>query len=209
MKTKISIIVGGSGQLGIYLAKLLLKRKDNKVIITTRNINRAKNKINIKNKNLFIIKSDVLNKKNIKEILKKYNPNKIFYFAGQSSPKDSFIKARETYDSNVKGCINYLEALKKNKINCKFINASSSEIFRDTKKKIDLNSKKNPISPYGKAKLKSFYKTKMYRVKEKLKTYNAIIFNTESILRDKNYLIPKICLAAINAYFYKKKNILR
>mgnify|MGYP001170814589 CR=1 FL=1 len=32
------------------------------------------------------------------------------------------------------------------------------------------------------------------------KSYNAIIFNTESILRNREYLIPKICLAAINAY---------
>ena len=37
MKSKISIIVGGSGQLGISLSKLLLNKNQN-VVITTRNI---------------------------------------------------------------------------------------------------------------------------------------------------------------------------
>ena len=43
MKTKISIIVGGTGQLGINLAQLLLK-KNYRIFITTRNIKLAKKK---------------------------------------------------------------------------------------------------------------------------------------------------------------------
>ena len=43
MKDKISIVVGGSGQFGIYLSQLLLKKKY-KVIITSRNIKLAKKK---------------------------------------------------------------------------------------------------------------------------------------------------------------------
>ena len=43
MKKKLSIIVGGSGQLGISLAKLLLKKKY-QVIITTRNVSLAAKK---------------------------------------------------------------------------------------------------------------------------------------------------------------------
>ncbi len=43
MKDKISIIVGGSGQFGIYLSQLLLKKKY-KVLLTTRNIKLAKKK---------------------------------------------------------------------------------------------------------------------------------------------------------------------
>ena len=41
-----------------------------------------------------------------------------------------------------------------------------------------------------------------------MKNYNAILFNTESFLRKKNFFIPKICLALINAYKFKKKTIL-
>ena len=50
--------------------------------------------------------------------------------------------------------INYY--ILKNKINCRFLNASSCEIYGNNKGKIKLNSPKKPISPYGFAKLKSF-----------------------------------------------------
>ncbi len=204
MKKKISIIVGGSGQLGISLAKYLLKKKY-KVIITTRNKKSAEKKIPFKNKNLELLKLNVLKKKEINNLLKKKLPKKIFYFAGQSSPILSFKKNKVTFLSNVQGCKNFLEVINKNKISTKFVNASSSEIFAESIKKINLNSKKQPISPYGKAKLLSFNLTKLFREKKNLSAYNAIIFNTESFYRDRSYLIPKICIAAINANKNDKK----
>lgn len=204
MKRKISIIVGGSGQLGISLSKLLLN-KNQDVVITTRNIISSKKKIPFKHKRLRLFKLDVLKKKQINFLLKKFNPDYIFYFAGQSSPNLSFNKKVTTYLSNVTGCKNFLEILQNHNFKTKFINASSSEIFAETSKKIKINSKKKPISPYGKAKLDSFNITKFYREKKNLKTYNAIIFNTESFYRKREYLIPKICIAAINAKKYQKK----
>ena len=199
MKDKISIIVGGSGQFGVYLSQFLLKKRY-RVIITSRNIQRAKKKIPFRNRNLVLSKLDVLNKKQIKNLIYKYKPNVIFYFASQSSPTLSFKNKKETLESNYKGCKNFLEIIQREKINCKFLNATSSEIFSDTKKKITLKSKKKPISPYGKAKLLSFNITKYFREKKRIKAFNAIIFNTESVLRKRDYLIPKICIAAIKAY---------
>ena len=204
LKKKTSIIVGGSGQLGICLANELIKKK-NHVVITTRNINNSKKKINIKKKDIEIIKLDVLKVKHIEKIINKYKPESIFYFAGQSSPSLSYKKPKQTYLSNFIGCSNFLKVLKNHKNSCKFLNASSSEIFAKSNKKINVNSKKKPISPYGKAKLLSFNLTRKFRKKYSLKTYNAVIFNTESFLRERNYLIPKICLSAINAYKFKKK----
>ena len=204
MKDKISIIVGGSGQLGVYLSQYLLK-KGHKIIITTRNIKLAKKKIPFKNRNLTLTTLNVLKKKEIKKLILKYRPEIIFYFASQSSPKKSFANRTTTINSNFKGCKNFLEIIQKKKIDCKFVNAVSSEIFSETKKKINLNSKKKPISPYGKAKLMSYRETKYFRDKKKVKAYNAIIFNTESFLRKKDFLIPKICIAAINAYKFNTK----
>ena len=204
MKNKISIIVGGTGQLGISLAKLLIKKKY-KVFITTRNIKLAKKKIPFIHKNLKFKKLNILDLNEIKILINNINPNQIFYFAGQSSPLLSFRANKITYLSNFKGCKNFLEVIYEIKSKCKFINATSSEIFAENKTKLVVNSKKNPISPYGKAKLLSFNHTKYYRNTKKLNAYNAIIFNTESYYRDKNYLIPKICIAAINAKKYNKK----
>ena len=204
LKKKISIIVGGSGQFGISLANQLIK-KNYHVVITTRNINKSKKKIDTKKKNIELLKLDVLKVKQIEKIIKKYKPNNIFYFAGLSSPSLSFKKPKETYLSNFIGCSNFLKVIKSQKIPCKFLNSSSSEIFAKSIKKISINSKKKPISPYGKSKLLSFNITKKFRKKYSIKTYNAVIFNTESVYREKNFLIPKICLSAIKAYKQKKK----
>ena len=203
MKKKVAIIVGGSGQFGVTISNFLLK-KNYKIVVTTRNVKNCKKKIP-KNKNIKIQKLDIYNKIQIDFTLKKYDPHLVFYFAGQSSPKKSFYQKKETYRSNVVGCKNFLESILKNKINCRFLNASSCEIYGNNKGKIKLNSPKKPISPYGFAKLKSFEITKKFRIKHNLKSFNAIIFNTESIYRDRTFLIPKICIAAINAKKYDTK----
>ena len=203
MKKLVTIIIGGTGQFGITTAKQLLKKKY-KVIITTRSIKKHKKLIKL-NKGIKFCQTNIYNKIQIKKIIKKYNPNLIFYFAGQSSPKKSFTQRKETYKSNVVGCKNILEIIKNEEIDCKFLNAASSEMYGKIKGKIKLSSPKKPINPYGFAKVQSFNITKKFRVVSKLKTYNAIIFNTESYLRDKHYLIPKICIAAINAKHFGTK----
>ena len=194
-----SLIIGGTGQFGISLKNLLNKKKK-KVIITSR----FKKSITRK-KNFEVIVLDIYNKKKIFKIIEKYKPQNIFYFAGQSSPNISFVKKKETLRSNFIGCKNVLECIFKIDKNIKFIYAASSEMYGNIKGKITLKSKKFPVNPYGISKLKGFNLTKLYREKYNLKSYSAIIFNTESILRDKSFFIPKVCIAAINAYKYSLK----
>ena len=201
MKKSIAIIVGGTGQFGVLLAEKLLKKKY-KVIITTRSVIKAKNRI--KKKKFIFKKLNILAKSEIKKLLLKNKPKIIFYTASQSSPGKSFKNKKETYLSNYVGCKNFLEIIKKYKIESKFVNFSSCEIYGNYKKKISVETIKKPISPYGVAKLKAHNLTKYYRDNYNLKSYNAIIFNTESYFRPKYYLVPKICLAAIKA---KEKNI--
>ena len=201
MKKPNAIIVGGTGQFGITLSKQLFKKKF-KVIVTTRSLIKPKKKLNKKKIN--IKRLNILSINQIKKLLLKYNPKIIFYLAGQSSPRKSFYTKKETYLSNFKGCSNFLKVLKKEKLSSKFINFSSCEIYGNYKNKINIESKKKPISPYGFAKLKAHNETKKYRERFNLNSYNAVIFNTESIYRPKNYLIPKICIAAINA---KRNNL--
>jgi GDPmannose 4,6-dehydratase len=193
------MIIGGTGQFGITL-KNQLNKKNKRVIITSR----FKKSI-IKKKQFEIVVLDILNKEKISKIIKKYKPQNIFYFAGQSSPSISFIKKNETLKSNYTGCKNVLESIYKIDKNISFFYAASSEIYGKIKGKISLKSKRYPVNPYGISKLKGLNITKLYREKYELKAYNAIIFNTESILRDKSFFIPKICIAAINAYKYDLK----
>ena len=206
---KIALIIGGTGQIGVYLANQLLKKKY-KVFISSRKITEAKrNKFKIINiyKKVNFIKLNLYNKKKVKELIKKIKPDNIYYLAGQSSVDKSFKKPKETIISNFYGCKNVLESLKEIKFPGKFLNIASSEIFGNQKGFKSLNKKLKPVSPYGKAKLKSFNLTKSFRKKFKLKTYNAILFNCDSILRPKNFVIPKICLSAIKAFDGRKEKI--
>ena len=207
MRKKKALIIGGTGQIGLYLSKYLLS-KNYFVCITTRKLKKntimkvkflgLEKKINFKSLKSFKIK-------NIEKIFSEFMPDEIYYLAGQSYPSKSFLKKKETIKSNTLGCKNFLKVIKKNSYKCKFFNSSSSEIFGNHNKDININSRKNPVSPYGRAKLISYKITKEYRNKYKVNSYNGIIFNTESYLRPKNFLIPKICLAAIGAAKNKNK----
>ena len=134
MKNLVAIIVGGTGQFGIITSEFLLK-KNYKVIITTRSINKKK-KLFKKHINLKLYKLDIYNKIKINKLLYKYKPNLVFYFAGQSSPVKSFLCKKETYKSNVLGCKNFLDVILKNNYNCKFVNATSCEMYGKINNKI-------------------------------------------------------------------------
>ena len=206
---KKALIIGGTGQIGVYLANELLKKKY-KVFISSRKItNYKRNKFRIINiyQKVNFVKLNLYKKKEILDLIKKTKPNNIYYLAGQSSVDKSFKNPKETIMSNFNGCKNVLEVLKEIKFSGKFLNAASSEIFGNQKGFKSLNKKLKPVSPYGKAKLKSFNLTKNFRKKFKLKTYNAILFNCDSILRPQNFVIPKICLSAIKAFDGCKEKI--
>jgi GDPmannose 4,6-dehydratase len=198
---KTALIIGGTGQIGVYLANHLLKKKY-KVFVSSRKINsEKKNKFKILKiyKKINFVNFNLYKKKEIFKIINKVKPNDIFYLAGQSSVDRSFKRPAETIKSNYEGCKNILEVLVEINFKGKFLNTASSEIFGNQKGFRSLNKKLKPVSPYGKAKLKSFKITRTFRKNFQLKTYNAIIFNCDSILRPKDFVIPKICLSAINA----------
>ena len=77
MKKKISIIVGGSGQLGISLIKILLKKKF-KVVVTTRDINKARKKVKNKNYLTKLMSKFGYFMKNFQKIQKIFTKSKIF-----------------------------------------------------------------------------------------------------------------------------------
>ena len=203
MNSKV-LIIGGTGQLGFYLAKNLKHRN---IYISTRKLNTHKNYKFLKDlkKKVTLIELNPLIKKKTLETLKFLNPTKIYYLSGQSSVGKSFKTKNSTIKSNLVGCQNLLESIKSLKLKSKFINFSSSEIFKYTPKKININSVKLPVSPYGYAKYKSFNLTRFFRQKHKIRAYNAVLFNCESIRRPNNFLFPKICNSALNAALSKNK----
>ncbi len=196
MKKKTSLITG-SGVLGAYLAKELINR-NHKVIVTSRfkkKNYKNYNFLKIQNKITFI-KLNILKKNNIYKIIKKFKPNHIFYFSGQSSIVKSYKLKKATFDSNFLGAKNFLEIIKDNKIDTTFYKANSGYIFRPLKGKISLDSKLTNISnPYIKSQIMAYNLVKKFRYKN-IKCCSLIFLQIESPLRNNDFFVKKVCLNA-------------
>ena len=203
MNKKVNLIIG-SGVLGAYLSSVILKKKE-KIIVTSRNKNKKfKNYKFLKiHKKIKFEQLDVNNINEIKKIILKYRPTKIFYFAGQSSLTKSIKMKKETIKSHYLGTKNFLNVLKENKIKSKFFKSNSGYIFSPKKKVVNLDCKLTlNKNPYIVAQQKSYKIIKEFR-KYGLKLFNLIFFQVESPLRSNDFFIKKVCLHA-----KKKKKIL-
>ncbi len=204
---KKALIIGISGQDGTHLASLLLEKNYIVHGICRSNLTFLKKKNLLKRVTIFKVKK--INEKNLKIILNK-NYNEIYFLGGQSNVFKSFSKTEETYDSQILPIVSIINFIKDQKKKSKFIFASSSEIFghKKNKKKLKENDEKNPLSPYALSKLISFEIIKCYREMFKIPVCSAILFNHESEMRSKDYVIPKLA-NYINNKEYKNKNKLK
>ena len=198
MNKRINLIIG-SGVLGAYLSAELLKRKE-KVVVTTRSLKKIYknyNYLKIQKKVIFE-KLDINKKIQINKIISKYNPKKIFYFAGQSSITKSIKSKQETLNSHYNGTKNFLEILKKEKLNTKFFKSNSGYIFAPKNGLINLKCKfSSNKNPYIKVQKKVFNLIKKFR-KYKLNLSNLIFMQIESPLRPDDFFIKKVCIGAKN-----------
>ena len=91
------------------------------------------------------------------------------------------------------GVLRLLECIRNNSKKTKFFQASTSEMIGNSKDKIqNENSKFNPQSPYGIAKLFAHYIVKNYREAYNIFACSAISFNHESPLRGEEFVTKKI-----------------
>lgn len=209
MAKKIALITGGTGQIGSYQAQYLLK-KNYKVYVTTRKLKPNNNlkKLNILKK-VNIITSSLKNKNEIAKIINKIKPNEIYFYSGISNIQDTIKNPKKTMFHNYQICKNFIYVIKKDLPNCVFFNANSIQIFGNKIKKIKLSDKNfRPNTPYGKAKLKSFLFLQKYRKQFRLKLFNGLFLNTESILRPKFYVLSKICYFVSKIHKKTKKKLL-
>jgi GDPmannose 4,6-dehydratase len=197
---KTALICGISGQDGAFLSEFLLK-KNYKVIGTSRDA-QVGYFGNLKSLGLFekvTLASMATNDfRSVLEVLKKYQPDEIYFLAGQSSVGLSFEQPMETLESISVGCLNLLEAIRFLNLNTKFYNAGSSECFGDTQGRIsNLSTAFFPRSPYAVAKSTAHWLTANYRESYGLFACTGILFNHESHLRPERFVTQKIISAAV------------
>ena len=204
------LIFGISGQDGSYLAKFLLSKKY-KVYGTSRSKNNISNLKKLKINNLLkIYKINPKNYIEVKNIIKKLNPNEIYYFSGVSSIAEANKNPKLTFESITIGTINILESVKHNKKKVRVFFAGSTECFGNLKKNqkyFNENSHFNPENIYAYAKTSSFNIVTKYREVDGIFCCTGILSNHESPLRSNKYISKKIIEGARKISNCKAQNL--
>lgn len=195
-----AIITGITGQDGAYLAQLLIS-KGYRVIGLVRSYGKFDFKglkyLKIED-NVEICECDLTDLSQVIAILKEHLPDEIYNLAAQSSVSLSFKQPIGTIQFNVISVLNILEAIRILGVDCKFYQASSSEIFGNAELPINENTPINPINPYSISKATGHLITKTYRKAYGIFCCCGILFNHESFLRSNNFFVKKVILEAIN-----------
>ncbi len=125
----------------------------------------------------------------------------VIHLAAASSVGRSWDEPAEVVAVNAVGTIHLLEACRTHAPGCRFVNASSSEIFAPTEGDgpKDEAAPFGPTTPYGVSKLSAHLITRIARNAHGMHASNAIMFNHESPLRGEQFVTRKITtiLAAI------------
>ena len=202
MANKTAIVTGITGQDGSYLTELLLNKKYTVIGTYRRTVSDFSSKTQnishlLENKNLILEEADVIDSSSIYHIVSKYQPDEYYNLAAQSHVGTSFKTPVVTMNINLMGCLNALEAIRQQKPDCKFYQASTSEMFGDnTRCPQGLDTYFSPVSPYACAKLAAHHTVGTYRKSYGIFACSGILFNHESPRRGENFVTRKITKAA-------------
>ena len=197
-----AFITGVSGQDGAYLAELLLS-KGYEVHGTVRRSSSI-NTVRIddlisqfsKDDRFVLHYSDLLDSSSLTNLILKIQPDEVYNLAAQSHVAVSFSNPIFTTQVGTLGSISLLEAVRNANKEIKFYQASSSEMYGGTSKKmLNENSKFDPKSPYAASKVFAHEITKIYRDSYGIFGVNGILFNHESPLRGETFVTRKISRA--------------
>jgi GDPmannose 4,6-dehydratase len=198
-----ALVTGITGQDGSYLTELLLKKGYEVFGLIRRSSSFNTDRINHLYKDpheqpkLRLIYSDLTDGGNLHSVLNEIEPDEVYNLGAQSHVRVSFDQPIYTVNVDALGTLRVLEAVRSMKKPAKFYQASSSEMYG---KVVETpQTEKTPFyprSPYGCAKVYSFWQTVNYRQAYNLFACNGILFNHESPRRGETFVTRKITRAA-------------
>jgi len=193
---KTALITGITGQDGSYLAELLLEKGyevhgivRRSSLINTHRIDHIFNKIELHY-------GDLTDSTNLISVIQKVQPDEIYNLGAQSHVKVSFEMPEYTGQVDALGTLRILEAVRILGMadKCRIYQASTSEMFGLVQ---EVPQKETtpfyPRSPYGCAKVYSYWMTKNYREAYGMYACTGILFNHESPRRGETFVTRKIC----------------
>jgi GDPmannose 4,6-dehydratase len=190
-----ALVTGITGQDGAYLARLLLEggyevygahRRS-----ATLNLWRLE-ELGIE-REVRLVPLDLIEFTNVLRTIEKVAPDELYNLAAQSFVGLSFEQPIYTADVDGIGPLRLLEALRTVRPECRFYQASTSEMFGKVQTMPqDERTPFYPRSPYGVAKLAAHWATINYRESWGVFACSGILFNHESPLRGSEFVTRKI-----------------
>ncbi len=201
MKKK-ALITGITGQDGSYLAELLISKGYEVHGMIRRSSSFNTGRIDHlyqdpfeQNIKLLLHYGDMTDTSIINKLINNIKPDEIYNLAAQSHVAVSFEEPEYTVNADALGTIRILESIKSSGLinKTKFYQASSSEMFGKTSENLqNEDTPFYPMSPYGAAKVFSYWVTRNYREAYGLFACNGILFNHESPVRGETFVTRKI-----------------
>ena len=200
---KKALITGITGQDGSYLAELLLEKgyEVHGLIRRSSSFNTARidhlyKDLHDPENRLFLHYGDITDGVGINNLIRETKPNEIYNLAAQSHVKVSFEMPDYTGQVDALGTLRILEAIRSAKLDCRFYQASTSELYGTTPPPQNEESPLRPQSPYAAAKLYAYWAVRNYRDAYGIHATNGILFNHESPRRGETFVTRKITKAA-------------
>jgi len=198
------LITGITGQDGSYLAEFLLAKgyEVHGVIrrsssFNTKRIDHLYSDPHKPEARLFLHYGDLIDGTRLREVLTQVKPDEVYNLGAQSHVRVSFDEPVYTTQVDAVGTVRLLQAIHDTGQKVRFYQASSSEMFGMA---VEIPQKEttpfHPRSPYGCAKVYSFWQTLNYRESYGMFCCNGILFNHESPRRGETFVTRKITRAA-------------
>jgi GDPmannose 4,6-dehydratase len=196
MSQKTALITGITGQDGAVLAELLIEKgynvhgmREYSAVPDTARIDALDG--------LSLHYGDMTDGGNLMRLLERVKPDEIYNLAAMSHVHVSFDVPESTADINALGPLRLLEAMRVMDAakNMRLYQASSSEMFGRSAAPQNEDTRFEPCSPYGAAKLYAYWSVRNYREAYGLYASNGILFNHESALRGEEFVTRKITKA--------------
>jgi len=199
-----ALISGITGQDGSYLAEFLLGKGYEVYGIIRRSSSFNTGRIDpiyedphVPHRRLHLVYGDLNDASSLNHIIRTIQPDEIYNLGAQSHVRVSFDIPEYTGEITGLGTIRLLEAIRESGLKPKFYQASSSEMFGKVQ---EIPQRETtpfyPRSPYGAAKVYSYWITVNYREAYDLFACNGILFNHESPRRGETFVTRKITKAA-------------
>lgn len=205
--SKKALITGITGQDGSYLTELLLKKGYDVFGIirrastfNTERIDHIYQDPHEQGRRLHLLYGDLNDASSLNKILRDVQPEEIYNLGAQSHVRVSFDIPEYTAEIGGLGTLRLLEAIRETGLHkTRFYQASSSELYGKVQEIPQTETTPfYPRSPYGVAKLYSYWITVNYRESYGLYACNGILFNHESPRRGETFVTRKVTRAAVS-----------